>query len=478
MNIYIPIEIKVRELEGRTILALAAAERGHTVVIGEKKDTIGLAAKGKLPPGIVLMKSITPHDHMLRMLERLKKNGHSITSQDEESGLLDESYDTFARLRYSEESLVYADAVFGWGEHDSNSLKKIYPEYSDLFKPVGSPRVDYWRKEFAGYFEDPDEEALLDGKPYIMVVSNFGTLLNENRFWNVMARLREAGYFDRKDNREFHEYENFAYQTGLVGEFIKMIRHLSEKYPEMTILVRPHPVESVDGWEKLIGDRYPNVVVNREGTISRWIRNSLTIIHNGCTSALEAYVSEVNCIAYRPRPHHIEREIPNRASIQAMNLDELTRYIDEMAVARQNGTGKLGVDSKTGSEFIEVRFANLKGKFATDRIVNEWEKIADGRSYSTASAEELLSIEKEDKVPVSRKIKRNLVKLRNLLITPKREESSGNLLETGHKFPDLKEEELSNILKNLNRSLSRFNNVEITRFGEKSFIVHPSGDKS
>src|SRR5690625_5363485 len=76
-----------------------------------------------------------------------------------------------------------------------------------------------------------------------MVVSNFGTLLNENRFGNVMARLREAGYFDRKDNREFHEYENFAYQTGLVGEFIKMIRHLSEKYPEMTILVRPHPVE-------------------------------------------------------------------------------------------------------------------------------------------------------------------------------------------------------------------------------------------
>lgn len=475
MNIYIPIEIKVRELEGRTLLALAAAERGHTVVIGEKKDTIGLAAKGKLPPGTVLMKSITPHDHMLRMLDRLKKNGHSITSQDEESGLLDESYDTFARLRFSEESLEYTDAVFGWGEHDSDSLKKIYPEYADLFKPVGSPRVDYWRKEFAGYFEDPANEALLDGKPYIMIVSNFGTLLNENRFWNVMARLRQAGYFDRKDNREFHEYENAAYQIGLVGEFIKMIRHLSKKYPEMTILVRPHPVESVDGWEKLIGDGYPNVVVNREGTISRWIRNSLTIIHNGCTSALEAYVSEVNCIAYRPTPHRIEREIPNRASINAMNMDELTHYIDKMVAARQDGTGRLEDESRTGGEFVKVRFANLKGKFATDRIVDEWEKIADGRGYSTASAEELLALEREEKVPVSRTIKRNLVKIRNLFITPKLEKDSGNLLETGHKFPDLKEEELNDILKNLNRSLSRFENVTITRFGKKSFIVHPSG---
>src|SRR5690625_7516917 len=105
------------------------------------------------------------------------------------------------------------------------------------------------------------------------------------------------------------------------------------------------------------------------------MRNSLTIIGNGCSSALEADGSEVNCIAYRPGPHHIEREIPNRASIQAMNLDELTRYIDEMAVARQNGTGKLGVDSKTGSEFIEVRFANLKGKFATDRIVKDRKSV-------------------------------------------------------------------------------------------------------
>src|SRR5690625_5462451 len=103
----------------------------------------------------------------------------------------------------------------------------------------------------------------------------------------------------------------------------------------------------------------------------------------------------------------------------------------EFGLVLFRSTGKLRVDSKTGSEFIEVRFANLKGKFATDRIVNEWEKIADGRSYSTASAEELLSIEKEDKVPVSRKIKRNLVKLRNLLIT-RSEEHTSELQSRGH----------------------------------------------
>ena len=84
MNIYIPIEVKVRELEGRTLLALAAAERGHRVLIGSKKDTLIPAVQGKLPSGVIHMKSLTPSEQMLDQLQHLKKNGFVVTSQDEE----------------------------------------------------------------------------------------------------------------------------------------------------------------------------------------------------------------------------------------------------------------------------------------------------------------------------------------------------------------------------------------------------------
>ena len=60
MNIYIPIEIKAREIEGRTLLALVAAERGHVVVLGGKEDTLGLARNGLLKPGIVHDQSLHP----------------------------------------------------------------------------------------------------------------------------------------------------------------------------------------------------------------------------------------------------------------------------------------------------------------------------------------------------------------------------------------------------------------------------------
>jgi surface carbohydrate biosynthesis protein len=88
MNIYLPIEVKVRELEGKVLLALAAAERGHTVILGEKKDTINMAKKGHLPPGIVHDKSLTPGEYKLINYKQLKEHGHLVTSQDEESGLL------------------------------------------------------------------------------------------------------------------------------------------------------------------------------------------------------------------------------------------------------------------------------------------------------------------------------------------------------------------------------------------------------
>ena len=47
-----------------------------------------------------------------------------ITSQDEESGLLDLDYEEFAKARYSSQTIDQASAVFSWGDQDTKSLKK------------------------------------------------------------------------------------------------------------------------------------------------------------------------------------------------------------------------------------------------------------------------------------------------------------------------------------------------------------------
>ena len=74
MNIYIPVEIKVREFEGRLLLALAAAERGHEVLLGQKQDVELLLQQDLVKPGILHHKSILPCQ--LEWLQSIKDYGH------------------------------------------------------------------------------------------------------------------------------------------------------------------------------------------------------------------------------------------------------------------------------------------------------------------------------------------------------------------------------------------------------------------
>lgn len=469
MNIYIPIEVKARELEGRGLLAIIAAERGHNVIIGEKKDTNGLAKSGLLPPGIVHMKSITPSESKINLLLKLSQHGHKITIQDEESGIADHSYDSFAKLRFSEESLSYVTKVFAWGDYDGLALRQIFSNFSEKIAVTGSPRVDFWRSDFKYYYNNFKDDPLLYDKPFILVVSNFSSFLNENRFWNILARLHQAGYFEREKHREQHEYENAAYQTLMIGKFVEMIRSLSLTFPNYNIIVRPHPVESIEGWKRIIGD-YPNIIVKRDGTISRWIRFSKCIIHNGCTSAMEAAISDKFRIAYRPIPNELERPIPNLMSVNTNSLDELQQILSDF-FSDKKSMDLNDVQLKT-NKYISERFINSKGKLAAERIVDEWEKI--GKKYKLQQNEvsDFHQILKNQKPTFFQKVKNVIyAKLKSQSGNANNRDKTIKYLNTQHKFEDLKSEEFEKILDSLRSTFDRFHNVTFERYGKKSFIV-------
>lgn len=471
MNIYLPIEVKIRELEGKTLLALEAAERGHVVIIGKKKDTLNLAKAGKLPPGIVHDKSFTPGAYKIDNFNVLKEHGHLITGQDEESGLLDESFDDFAKRRFSKETVELADKVFAWGPHDADSLRKIYHQYQEKIIPTGSPRVDFWRTEFDSFFKD----GYSGSKPDVLIVSNFGYPIDENPFWNRIARLRKAGYFERDPGMEKYMYENSAYQYRLLFHFVEMIRALSKKMPDINILVRPHPVEAEDAWEKLIGD-LSNVTVERKGTISNLIRNTSVLIHNGCTSALEAAVSGVPRIAYRPIPDDLEREIPNNTSLHAFTIDEVIQ--DVIALLKEGDLKDFEEVKNVTDKILKSRLSSIEGRFASEKIVDEWEELNAQHELKQAEVDELKEIlEKEEKenrlLKFKNKLKIKAVDIRNFVTGQTRADSgSGNLLKTTHKFPHLYKEEIDSIIENIQKSLDRFHTISSIQYGEHSYIIY------
>ncbi len=474
MNIYIPIEVKARELEGRGLLALTAAERGHVVILGEKKDTRGLCKKGLLPPGVLHEKSLTPSKSTIKYFNELRNAGYLITSQDEESGLTTESYDAFAKGRYSEKTISTVSRIFAWGEHDSRSLKKEYPQFSDRIVTTGSPRVDLWRKDFAPYFKD---DAVVNNgvrKPFILIPSNFSLVLSEDRIWNIMARMRRAGYFERVVDGAFGEfriYGDMSFRLKLIGEYVKMIRELSADFPNVDILVRPHPVEVVEAWEKMIGE-LPNVKVLRKGTISGWIRNASLIINNGCTSALEAAACGVPRIAYRPEPSDFEYMIPNMVCHQAMTLNNLKELVTNIL----NGSPIKDEDKVTSltDEILGLRISNLQGLLAADRIVHEWEAIDDPATNLNSDVTQLFEVKKQaENKPLYLRCKRKLSHLkRRFVSTETKKKKEDKLLNNTNKFPDLKDEEIQSMITKFRKTLNRFHHVKYKRFGEKSFVIY------
>ena len=82
-------------------------------------------------------------------------------------------------------------------------------------------------------------------------------------------------------------------------KFIDLIEYLSKKLINKNIIFRPHPTENVQFWiDKL--KKFKNVKIVQHGILSPLIHDSEVIVQNGCTSSLEAFISNKKVIDFNP----------------------------------------------------------------------------------------------------------------------------------------------------------------------------------
>lgn len=461
MNIYLPIEIKVRELEARTLLALAAAERGHSVVVGAREETRKLAANGILTPGILHDKCLTPpKGERVAELRTIAALGHKITAQDEEFGLILPSFDEFGDVRFSDEVIDVSSKIMCFGRIDIEYLSKTYERYLNKFIITGSPRVDIWRKDFPSQGISRSRELGIEGKNYILISSNFGHIIGRKSFWEAAKSYRSIS---ADPEYEFKFYDYTSWQCKIISEFVRMIRSLSERHPQIQIVLRPHPAEALEAWPALIGP-LPNVRVIREGTIIDWIKSCRVLIHYGCTSGLEAAVAGAPRVAYRALRSPYEATLANDVSYPADSLDELHDIVGRILSGEQF---ELPPENEARmTEIFSERLSNLSGRFAFEKIIDEWEKM-DAPSLNKANSWGRIAAMYALKWPrwKLQRIKRKYYSTRDQAYVD-------------NKFPDLPTNEIEETVNKLKKSLGRFQGVKWKRLGPKSFVVLPSGIKA
>jgi surface carbohydrate biosynthesis protein len=446
------MEVRSRELEGRLLLALVAAERGHDVLLGELDHL--LSHRHWLPPGIFHDTTLTPAPFRLDHVDRLARAGFLVTSQDEEHGLTGPSIDDFVSKRYSAHTLSAAAATFAWGSTDAGAVERAHPEHAHRVIETGSPRADLWRADMTGFYANLPLPGVPAGQEFVLVSTNLAPAA-ANRFWVQIRDLRPFAFDGPEDPAEFEHYERAGRQHLQAGRLVRAVRRLAARHPELLIVVRPHPMEAEGAWEDLLGP-IDNVLVTREASIGRWIRRAVALIHVRSTSAYEAAVAGVPVISFCT-DHDSPMIAVDRIGAQAHDEDSLVGLVERARDPQQRSDW-----FRASDPLLRSLFAAIDGPLAADRIVDVWDSLDAPDAPPLRLPRLALGL-----ANAHRRAGAVRTHLRRLRTDGPAGIPKGGRFESAHKFPPLGHADVEPVVRAHRASLERFEGVAVRIVGPR-----------
>ena len=290
----LPVETKYREFDAKLWLGCCAAERGYGVILGEMDEIH--QKQLALPRGICLDKSIAPDK--LKVLRRMHRAGHRLCVNDEESLMAYNYPQRFLDSRLTLETMSMTDLFFSWGERQAELVRGAYPDYADRVHTVGNPRMDLLASDLRSLYSQEAEGIRERLGRDILLPSNFCDLLHVNGPDFRLRQARAAGMVRNEDDVRWHA-ERRAHRERLLNAFIEALRAIRDRFPAHALVVRPHPADDSAKWRRLVAD-IDRCHVLYEGTAIPWLMGADAILHNGCTTAVEAILLGKRPISYHP----------------------------------------------------------------------------------------------------------------------------------------------------------------------------------
>ncbi|MDB2591966.1 hypothetical protein N9X80_04550 [Candidatus Pelagibacter bacterium] len=449
MNIYIHLENIIRELDGKLLTGVLAASKGHEVIISDLECIEKGIRRGFLEPGIFHTKSLTPGEKKISYIKEIKKKGNLVTSLDEEGGLIRDNYLEFLKERYSETTINYASAVFCYGKDDSKTLKKFFNKYESKIHKTGSPRVDLWQNHFLKYWEIPKK---FSKKPYLLVVSNMSFANFAKPFKKIIETQMKNGLYKIKPEFFSQTFITASEQFKTILAFIEAIKHLADNNKGYDIILRPHQNEDLESW-KIFLEGIPNVYVYREGSITGWINNSFAVMHNGCTSALEATISKKPLLTYIPHKQNLfGNNLPNKLGYKIKKKNELLFKVNNLFCAikfkRKNSNKKQLPTIVSKKVYIDNK------ELAAKKIINQWEKLTKNKTLFKSSNNWLLF-----------KLHLKAMKINGI-------RSKGfNVKSESYKFPPFKINDINMRINKLKKILKIKKNLKCKLLSDKTILI-------
>ncbi len=308
----LPCETRVREFRAKLLLALVAASRGIPAIVGAKK-AIDLDLD-RYPSGVYVGKSVTARSRHNLLLARAC--GHRVALWDEE-GLVWASREVYWRTKVDAATLNTPELLLAWGEMNAAAWTE-HPDYAGgPVKAAGNPRADLLKPALRPLFDDEVASIRERFGEFVLVNTNFSRVNHVQPRQNRHLKwLREQRPDDPRGGFAAHKYELFK-------AFSEALPALARAMPDRRFVIRPHPSEKADTWRELVAG-LDNVSVTHEGNVVAWLLACQGLVHNGCTTAIEAYQVGRPALAYTPLPpSDFDHPLPNGVSLDCPSFDQL-----------------------------------------------------------------------------------------------------------------------------------------------------------
>ena len=271
------VDNPLRDLEGLVLLGRQLATRGARVsLVPMYEQGFDVPA---LRPDLVLVNYTRTNNADL--IKSYKRAGILVGVLDTE-GIGGKNPDQFAEMvkRVGCTDLVDLYCVWGQAQHAAFLRHGTVPTH--LVHATGCPRYDFCGTPWRAALPKP---SVAPG--YVLINTNFPVV--NPRFSDSSSDEQEAmvqAGFSREFARQFIADAGQAYRSVLETS-IKLAKHFSG----VQFVLRPHPFENIRSYDAFA--ELANAHVFQDGTSLEWISGARLLIHQNCSTAIEATMLKV-----------------------------------------------------------------------------------------------------------------------------------------------------------------------------------------
>lgn len=319
-------------------------------------------------------------------VKRYKEHGFFYVAECDEAGMTNEEFYLAAKVAVP--NLAAADLFVSWGRWHSAVVRSRYEGVPIL--ESGSPRMDLNRPDIRMGAEGAqfNQGELGD---YVLITSN--GVKPWSKLNRSVVRAVGADYLARFPLMSSLDLDAWMLESVSAGEMFRdMTLEVVRKNPDLNFIYRPRFGDNLQKIERALKP-FRNVLIVEKGPIYPLLRSARGVIHQDCTSGLEAALlgkPTVNfCPLSQKYPNEVSKVLP-----KAENFLEIEEFVAQLK-GRDGGTSYITAPEDLGPYVVNVNSERL----ASDVIVSRLNEVGGDSSLTDDAMGSLRNLDSKNGSP-------------------------------------------------------------------------------